>query len=141
MDFCTSDACKSVVLLFAFFIAAYLVVTNSRNNTRELFDVTGNVVTGDVATVDILPADAHSISTVYKDIYFADITEELLKKYVEEWKGHYVTDEFRRVLTQEREYDVSQEIIRAYHSVYHRNPTPREASQYLDQFMTGQIKS
>jgi hypothetical protein len=143
MNFCTSESCKIVILLFVTFIAGYLILTNSRYKLQEYFEEEATNSTSAQANI-INPNDPvdQQIRALYQKVYFEEIPPEELARYTAELnQDNFDADSFCRNLTIERTSAVQDMINEVFMKVLKRPATPDEMDKYLDLYMSGQLTS
>jgi len=127
MNFCTSDTCKLLVLLFAIIISSYLVLTN--NTSTETF------------TADEIAAQ---ITTIYKEVYGTGIPSDKLKRELDvfkDGKNQFSEITFKQTLMLEKKAGTETMIKDAFNEQLGRDPTPSELSKYLTQFDANTLKT
>lgn len=162
MFFCTSELCKSFVLLFAIVIAGYLIMTNSRSKIKEYFEEenTASITKTDIETVNktstqnpiiskntecsVDPETDALISKIYKDVYKADITDDKLKQYRQKYclnKNNFDPVIFEEAVKTDRVSELQNTVNEVFMKELDRNATPEEMDSYISAFMDGELKS
>jgi hypothetical protein len=128
MGLCTSETCKTLVLLFAIFLAGYLVLTNSREKVKEYFEEDAKDIPS-------------KIRAVYKEVYHKDIPEDELEKLSKQLNPtNFDAIALRNTMTAERMNHTEDLVKHAFDDRLKRQPTPQEVDRYRKSLMSGELK-
>lgn len=135
MNFCTSEACRMTILLFAIFLAGYFILTNG--NSKEAFEES-NVESKkeECKQDDSIDAD---IKAVYKDVYGTDISAAKLKEIKQKDclnKSNFDAEIFKRSLTAQRTSEVQDMVNKIFMDTIKRPPTPQEMEKYVELYLS-----
>lgn len=133
---CTSETCKVIVLVFAIFLAGYMIWTNSNNSLKEMFDEDNKNLD---ASTDSGTDD--QIKSIYSQVYFKDISDATLKAYKDEMgtTNTFDPNSFKDTLTADRKNEVNNMIRNVFQEQLNRSETPEERETYTNSFMTNKM--
>jgi hypothetical protein len=142
LNICNSQNCKMILLIFVIILAGYMIITNSKQKTKEFFEADeAQPSCGDIGK-DKNKSVEEKIKAIYKKVYFRDIPVDELKRYSKELnESNFDAEAFCRSLTIERTAEIQDMIHQTFMKTLGRPATPQEMDKYTEMFLTGKLTS
>jgi len=154
-NICTSDTCKNLIIIFALFLALYLILTNSKQKVNEYFAEEQAEKTQTTDKDQVKKADkevknesedkiSSDIKRIYKTVYGKDITNQQLEDYIKKGaftKYNFDPEIFRKGVESERIAELENMVNNSFIKLLNRAPSPDETDMYITALLKGSIKN